>query len=149
MKITPQMAAGLACIGIAMVIAASVALMALFHSFRKKVGSLNEELAANLTFPEKLNEFKKELDQMQSRIEELEQPRSTRADWFQEAAPMNLNRRGQVLRLHRRGDSSVHIASTLGLSQGEVKLIIKVHELSRARDESEKSDQWSLNTRES
>jgi hypothetical protein len=42
---------------------------------------------------------------------------------------INLNRRGQVLRLFRRGDPPRQIASALGMRQGEVDLIIKVHQM--------------------
>jgi hypothetical protein len=33
----------------------------------------------------------------------------------------------QILRLHRRGENSSHIASALGVPQAEVDLVIKLH----------------------
>jgi len=42
---------------------------------------------------------------------------------------VNLTRRGQVLRLFRRGDSPRQIALSLGMRKGEVDLIIKVHQM--------------------
>ena len=45
------------------------------------------------------------------------------------AAPANINRRGQIMRLHRSGESISSIASALGVSHGEVKLMVKVQEL--------------------
>lgn len=43
-------------------------------------------------------------------------------------APINLNRRGQMMRMHRRGESIPAIASALGISQGEVKLTVRMQE---------------------
>ena len=39
------------------------------------------------------------------------------------------SRRGQVLRLARSGETPVHIAETLGVSQGEVNLTLKLQDL--------------------
>ena len=43
---------------------------------------------------------------------------------------LNLNRRGQILRLHGKGRSTAEIASDLQISQGEVELLLKVHDWS-------------------
>ncbi len=88
-----------------------------------------------------------ESKRLQSRIEELEASRAPSAEWFPEPASMHLNHRGQVLRLHRRGESAQQIASSLHLSQGEVQLIVKVHELSRAVKEPQESEEQTLNPR--
>lgn len=40
---------------------------------------------------------------------------------------MNINKRTQVLRLHRRGESPQAIAASLGLRRREVELLVKVH----------------------
>lgn len=45
---------------------------------------------------------------------------------------INLSKRGQVIRLHRRGDPATEIASAVGLRKGEVELIIKLQKLSPA-----------------
>jgi hypothetical protein len=42
---------------------------------------------------------------------------------------MNLNKRSQALRLHRRGDPPEAIAASLGLPVQEVDLLIKVHRI--------------------
>jgi hypothetical protein len=44
-------------------------------------------------------------------------------------AGMNLSKRSQVLRMHRRGDGPDRIAAALELPQQEVELLIKVHRL--------------------
>ena len=40
---------------------------------------------------------------------------------------INTSRRSQVLRLHRRGERAEHISAVLGIPQGEVDLLLKVH----------------------
>ena len=42
---------------------------------------------------------------------------------------MNMERRTEVLRLHRHGERPGHIAETLGIPRGEVELIIRVYKL--------------------
>ena len=61
-----------------------------------------------------------------------------KSEW-ESGAPLNLNRRGQMLRLHRRGESIQAIASALGISQGEVKLTIRMQELSSDMPEQDNS----------
>lgn len=70
-----------------------------------------------------------ELAQIRSRLTELEQ--RPVSNWNPDTPPINLNRRGQVLRLLSRGDQPSEIAGTLGISQGEVLLMLKVHQLTR------------------
>ena len=75
-------------------------------------------------------ELASEIGHLRLRLEEVEQRKTPLSDWAAaEPSALNLNRRGQVLRLYRRGDSVAHIASTLGLSTGEVALIVKVQEM--------------------
>ncbi len=42
---------------------------------------------------------------------------------------LNLGKRAQALRLHRRGDSPESIAAALGLPRSEVELLVKVHQI--------------------
>lgn len=58
------------------------------------------------------------------------------------AAPrtaINLTKRGQVIRLHRRGDDSAEIASAVGLRRSEVDLIIKLQKLAVSPKASEQA----------
>lgn len=60
---------------------------------------------------------------------ELKQAREER-DQVPPAGPisgMNFTKRGQALRMLRRGEGSEHVAAALHLSQGEVDLLRKVH----------------------
>ena len=42
---------------------------------------------------------------------------------------LNLNKRSQVIRLHRRGDSPTQIAAALEVPRQEVDLLLKVHRI--------------------
>ena len=68
---------------------------------------------------------------LEARVESFEQSKAEHAEWISEAESLHLNRRGQVLRLHHRGESVPEIASALRVGQGEVKLMIKIHEICR------------------
>ena len=46
---------------------------------------------------------------------------------------LNLNRRSQALRMHRRGDPPEQIAASLGVSRQEVDLLLKVHRIVMSR----------------
>jgi hypothetical protein len=44
-------------------------------------------------------------------------------------AGLNLAKRGQVLRMHRRGESAGQIAAGLAIPRSEVDLLLKVHQI--------------------
>ncbi len=67
-------------------------------------------------------------EQIRARLDDAVQPQPSPTVWSGNAS-INLNRRGQVLRLFRRGDTSRQIASALSIRRGEVDLIIKVHRM--------------------
>ena len=71
-----------------------------------------------------------ELEGMKSEVSDLKK-KAEPADMIPESLGLNLNTRGQILRLYRRGESVSDIASTLHVPKGEVNLIIRVHEMSR------------------
>jgi DNA-binding NarL/FixJ family response regulator len=76
-----------------------------------------------------LDAVAKELGECRRRLTESEQRYSPVAETMSVPASLHLNRRGQVAQLFRRGQSPRSIASTLGMSQGEVKLMIKMMDL--------------------
>ena len=70
---------------------------------------------------------------MQQWNEELQSLRTaTPAEIVRPAAgqqALNLNKRGQVLRMRRRGENPETIAAALSLPRNEVDLLLKVHQL--------------------
>jgi hypothetical protein len=49
------------------------------------------------------------------------------------AGSLNLSKRAQALRMHRRGEPVPSIAAALQSSQGEIQLLLKVHTLMNAK----------------
>jgi hypothetical protein len=66
-------------------------------------------------------------ERLQTQLEETARP----APASQPGQSLNLNKRGQVLRMRRRGEAPETIAAALRIPQNEVTLLLKVHELSR------------------
>jgi hypothetical protein len=70
-----------------------------------------------------------DLEELRGRLEEQAAASQAAALWAASGAPINLNRRGQILRLSRKGMSVAEIARDLNVAQGEVELMLKVHDL--------------------
>ena len=75
-----------------------------------------------------VREIERRIEALAARIEEA------RAVPVPQAPPMgrgglNLSRRSQALRLHRRGEPPARIAAELAIPQQEVELLLKVHEI--------------------
>jgi hypothetical protein len=64
-------------------------------------------------------------ERLKEQLAELEKPQ-----WVP-AQPLNLNKRGQILRMRRRGERPETIAGALSLPRNEVELLLKVHDLSQ------------------
>jgi DNA-binding NarL/FixJ family response regulator len=69
------------------------------------------------------------LESFGNRITELENRKPITVPEPSAPTFVGASRRGQVLRLHRNGESPVNIAETLGVSQGEVDLTLKLQNL--------------------
>jgi hypothetical protein len=68
-------------------------------------------------------------EQLKAQLAEMEKPQ-----WMP-AQPLNLNKRGQILRMRRRGERPETIAGALALPRNEVELLLKVHDLSQEQVE--------------
>jgi hypothetical protein len=73
-----------------------------------------------------------ELEEARVRLQELERERRSLAEAGVEPDYLNLNRRAQILSLHRKGQRVPEIAAALRIPQGEVELMVKVHDLSQS-----------------
>jgi uncharacterized protein DUF6115 len=101
-----------------------------FLWLKRQVERLGQEPVRDAAAHSAVAELGAQIGQLRLRLEEVEQRKTPLSDWAAaEPSSVNLNRRGQVLRLYKRGDSVAHIASALGLSTGEVALIVKVQEM--------------------
>lgn len=75
---------------------------------------------------EQVESFRRSLNQLQSALAEREEA-APAAVSPAPAESMNISKRSQALRLHRRGESPATIAATLRLPLNEVELLLKVH----------------------
>jgi len=83
---------------------------------------------ANLARDSVIETLGSRMDALSVRIEELRTiPHGSVAS--PERGGINLSRRSQALRLHRRGEPAGQIAVALGIPVQEVQLLIKVHEI--------------------
>ncbi|MGP8248254.1 MAG: hypothetical protein ACLQVN_27545 [Bryobacteraceae bacterium] len=72
-------------------------------------------------------ELQARLEALAREVRELER----RPDFTRDnaRAGMNITRRTQVLRMHRRGEDTQAIAAALGLRRHEVELVVKIHSM--------------------
>lgn len=95
---------------------------------RKQRRKVSDQSLAQVSIPRQLAEITNHLEHFQSRVDELESRRPLETP-KRSSAPPRSNRRREVAKLYQNGDSLVGIASALGVSQGEVKLTLKLQEM--------------------
>jgi len=74
-----------------------------------------------------LGEARLAVQQLENDLREVERQTGMLVAPAPARSGLNLSKRTQVLRLHRAGEDSAAIATSLGLPRGEVDLLIKVH----------------------
>jgi DNA-binding NarL/FixJ family response regulator len=99
----------------------------------KTAKALASELEAQALLVRQMSMDLEELRKGVAHRSELQQ--SAPPSWSGSGVPVNLNRRGQVIRLSRKGKSIAEIAQDLNVAQGEVELLLKVHDLSQQKAE--------------
>jgi hypothetical protein len=111
----------------------------LFLSLKREMRVLARRPAPGGEASAALRELTDQLEEVRTRLSELERGRSGPASWNAEPEALNLNRRGQILRLHRKGKPVSEIATALHIPLGEVELMVKVYDLSQngAREKAE------------
>ncbi|MGA2183741.1 MAG: hypothetical protein ABSH47_11985 [Bryobacteraceae bacterium] len=105
-----------------------IACIVLFLSLKVELRRQSGASSGRNQMEETVDGLSAAFEQVRARLEEAMQPPAVSSVWSGSPS-INLNRRGQVLRLFRRGDTPRQIAATLGIRQGEVDLIIKVHRM--------------------
>jgi hypothetical protein len=103
----------------------------LWLRLRNEVRNTRNALGKHAEALAEINSLASRLASLELQVQQIKDQRASHAEWVSSSESLNLNRRGQVLRLHGRGDSVPAIADALRMGQAEVQLMIKVHELSR------------------
>ncbi len=105
--------------------AGMVACLVLFAALKKELGEGQARHEKRFLAAEaETNRLRAALEQLQQDLREAEQQSVAVA---RPPSGLNQNRRGQVLRMHRRGERPEQIAAALGIPQNEVELFVKVH----------------------
>src|SRR5947209_7189358 len=108
--------------------------IAFFLSLKNQLRDLGYQSTDQAEALEKLNRVVSvlgsySLESFDKRLAELETRKPVVVPEPSSPAFVGASRRGQVLRLHRSGESTAEIAETLGVSQGEVNLTLKLQDL--------------------
>ncbi len=129
----------------------AIACITVLGIFWRLRGSIRKRLTDSATSVEelitRLDTANNEIEKLSHRIYELEQRSTPAPEYISAPASVNLNRRGQVIQLHRRGKEAAAIASALKVSQGEVQLIIKIHDLTQSGFSEQTSEGFPLKSR--
>jgi len=73
--------------------------------------------------------LQQKIDELERQVEELRRHGSTAPVPLVPRAALNLDKRSQALRMHRRGEGPPEIAAALGIPLQEVHLLLKVHRI--------------------
>lgn len=79
-----------------------------------------------------LRDSSSEIDAVKSGLKSVEEKAGALPQVSAPKPGMNMTRRSQVLRMHRRGERPEQIAAALNLPLNEVELLLKVHQAANA-----------------
>ena len=118
--------------GIAVVFAAAALATSLFavwwtramvHAAENRLKAAGERSAATL------RNWREDLDSLSARVRDLPAESLPNATSSPLKSGLNMSRRSQVLRMHRRGDAPEHISVALEVPLQEVDLLLKVQRI--------------------
>lgn len=106
-----------------------VSCLILFFSFKFEVRQVRRSgEASKETLASQVREMESSVGSLQEKLTDIA-GRPTPG-----SPAMNLNRRVQVLRMHRRGESLETIAAALNTPRNEVDLLIRVHKMTEGQN---------------
>lgn len=105
-----------------------LACLLVFLSLKRENAHLRRRAQADRdAVRQNLSAFQSSLARLEAALAEKESAVAAPPPATPRMESMNINKRSQVLRLFRRGESPEQIAATLGLPRSEVDLLLKVH----------------------
>jgi signal transduction histidine kinase len=105
--------------------------MFLFYVLTGRLQKLSAHMAPKEDVASEFGRVREEMRETRALLREIQESRAALMERASEATAVNMNSHGQVLRLHRRGESAAAISSALRVPLGEVNLIVKVYEMTR------------------
>lgn len=116
-----------AAVGVIALTAVVVAGLALFHT-RNSAAAPKQDPGEHTRLDAEVRELRSNLEAFSAEIRHLQQERTVHEGRVPRAG-LNLNKRSQAIRMHRRGESAEAIAAALDLPRREVDLLLKVHRI--------------------
>ena len=104
-------------------------LFALFWTQRAVRAAAERAEAGHAESEAAIQAIRNEAESCARQIREVRQDPPRPGAFAQTQPGLNLSKRSQALRMHRRGDTPEQIASTLGVPLQEVELLLKVHRI--------------------
>jgi type II secretory pathway component PulM len=102
----------------------------LFFTLKMEISALEQRGKARETaLAESVSAIRASLDGVREGIREVQEQTGMLVQPAPTRSGLNLSKRGQVLQLHRRGQSPEQISASLGLPLTEIDLLIKVHQI--------------------
>jgi len=106
-----------------------VALLLLYYSMEREIHGLKARLPDPRASRAEIRGIQLQLDDLRARAREFEDRSFSSPTPAAPRASLNVNRRTQVIRLSRRGETAPDIAASLGIPRQEVELLLKVYGL--------------------
>jgi hypothetical protein len=137
----PWIAVGAGCALLLALIAMAVILCV---RLKRKAARARGDLEAERERLAEIEGVSRRVNALEARLGELDEKLVPPAAGISLPDSVHLNRRGQILKLHRAGHSAPQIASSLRVSQGEVQLTLKLHTLFGRKREEKSAADWPL-----
>jgi hypothetical protein len=125
----PPQAISLAVVSGAALASVGLSLLTLFRAGPGLGGPQRKSGAEGPTADAAIGVLQQKIDELEHQIEDLRRHASTSPVPLAPRAALNLDKRSQALRMHRRGESPADIAAALGIPLQEVHLLLKVHRI--------------------
>jgi hypothetical protein len=107
----------------------AASLLAVFWMQRAVRAAAQRAEAARVESEAAIEGIRNELEACARQLRELRQDPPKTALGSLPGPGLNVSRRSQALRMHRRGDTPEQVASTLGVPLQEIELLLKVHRI--------------------
>jgi hypothetical protein len=117
------MLCGLALAGLA------ASLFGLFWTQRAVRAAANRADARHAESEAAIEAIRNEVESCTRQLHEIRQEPPRTAALSLPKAGLNVSKRSQALRMHRRGDTPEQVATTLGVPLQEIELLLKVHRI--------------------
>jgi hypothetical protein len=114
------------------VVALSALALSVFALFQSRVGLSAAGAREAVSMPSEnaaVEQMRVDLESLASQVRQLERAPAGVTPPYKAGLNLNLSKRSQALRMHRRGEPSAQIAAALDLPHQEVDLLIKIQRI--------------------